>query len=141
MMSFFLSFGLASLLFFIGALHAYWALGGLWGFDSSLPTDKEGNRILNPGKFETWTVALGLIAFGMVYLDKSQLVNLSKFETILNYLRWIIPSIFILRAIGDFKYVGFFKKVKNTTFGKADSKLFSPLCLLTGLIGLLLELC
>lgn len=59
---------------------------------------------------------------------------------ITNYGYWIIPSIFILRAIGDFKYVGFFKKVRNTEFAKTDSKWFAPLCLTIGIFGILIQL-
>ena len=56
------------------------------------------------------------------------------------YVGWVISSIFILRSIGDFKYIGFFKKLKTSKFGKMDSKLFSPLCLTIGLIGIIIEL-
>jgi len=44
-------------------------------------------------------------------------------------------SIFLLRAIGDFNYVGFFKKIKDTNFGKMDSKYYSPLCLVIAIMG------
>jgi hypothetical protein len=53
---------------------------------------------------------------------------------------WFIPSVFILRAIGEFNYVGFFKKIKHTEFAKADSKIFSPLSLGIGAVGLLIQL-
>jgi hypothetical protein len=45
-----------------------------------------------------------------------------------------------LRAIGDFNYVGFFKKIKHTKFGKNDTKYFSPLCLTIGVLTIILEL-
>ena len=57
-----------------------------------------------------------------------------------NYGYYFLAGIFILRAIGDFKYVGFFKKVKNTPFAKLDSKFYSPLCLLIGLAFIWIEL-
>ncbi|WP_307347298.1 DUF3995 domain-containing protein [Metabacillus malikii] len=46
----------------------------------------------------------------------------------------IITFIFFLRAIGDFKYLGFTKKIKNTNFSKYDTALYTPLCLYLGLI-------
>jgi hypothetical protein len=46
-------------------------------------------------------------------------------------------TLFILRAIGDFKYLGFFKKIKNTKFGQNDTKYFAPLCLIIGILTLL----
>ncbi|MEM6843120.1 MAG: DUF3995 domain-containing protein [Bacteroidota bacterium] len=52
----------------------------------------------------------------------------------------ILFVIFILRALGEFNYVGFFKRVKNTEFARADSRIFSPLCLGIGVIGILIQL-
>ncbi len=59
---------------------------------------------------------------------------------IFKYGSWIIPIIFILRSVGDFKYVGFFKKVKQTTFGKLDTKIYSPLSAFIGTVGVLIEI-
>ncbi len=135
-----LSFMLTTTFFLLGGIHIFWALGGQWGFDSSLPTNEEGARVLNPGKTETVIVGTVLLVFGIVYLAKSGLIDFNQYEYILKYVRWVIPAVFILRAIGEFKYVGFFKKVKQTRFGRADTKLFSPLCLTIGLAGLIIQL-
>jgi hypothetical protein len=51
---------------------------------------------------------------------------------------WAIIVIFLVRAIGDFRYVGFFKKYRNTKFGKNDTKYYSPLCLLIGILGIMI---
>ena len=53
---------------------------------------------------------------------------------------WMIPAIFLLRAIGDFNDVGFFKKRRQTYFGKLDSRVYSPLCLGMGLMGLMVNI-
>jgi hypothetical protein len=85
--------------------------------------------------------AFGLLSFGLVVL-----VNVIDFERSLFlglvqlYGLWIIASIFILRAIGEFKYVGFFKKISQTKFGQNDTKYYSPLCLIIGILTLMLEL-
>ena len=36
----------------------------------------------------------------------------------------------LARAIGEFKYVGFFKRVRGSRFATLDTFVFSPLCLL-----------
>ena len=36
----------------------------------------------------------------------------------------------LARAIGEFKYVGFFKKVRGSKFARMDTLLYSPVCLL-----------
>ncbi len=53
---------------------------------------------------------------------------------------WLIASIFIIRAIGEFNYVGFFKKIKYTQFGRNDTKYYSPLCLIIGILTIIIDL-
>ena len=119
----------------LGVIHLSWVFGSKWGFAESLPTNEKGERVLNPKKFDSAIVGLGLCFFALFYLIKSGLFTLDIPSWIAQYGSWIIPSIFLLRVIGDFKYIGFFKRIKETDFGKRDSKLFSPLCLGIGLIG------
>ncbi|WP_215225287.1 DUF3995 domain-containing protein [Echinicola shivajiensis] len=125
----YLSILLSSILFVLGIIHFNWVMGGKFGFEVSLPTNEKGERVLNPKKIDSVVVGLGLTSFGLFYLIKSGSIEYSLPEWIMNYAGWILPLIFLLRAIGEFKYVGFFKSVKETDFGKIDSKFFSPLCL------------
>lgn len=41
---------------------------------------------------------------------------------------WAVAGLFALRALGDFRYVGFFKKINHTHFAHMDSRYYSPLC-------------
>ena len=125
--------------YFLSLIHFNWALGGQWGFNESLPTNLEGKRILNPKKRESFIVATGLLFFGCFYFLKLELISFTTDETIFKYLGWIIPAIFLLRAIGEFKYVGFFRKVRSTPFAKKDQQLFTPLCLVVAIIGLVIQ--
>jgi hypothetical protein len=34
------------------------------------------------------------------------------------------------RAVGEFRYVGFFKRVRGSRFARLDTNVYSPLCLL-----------
>ncbi len=70
---------------------------------------------------------------------KGNFISLSVPSFILAYAGWAISAIFILRAIGDFKYVGFFKSVTGTEFASLDTMFYSPLCLGLGIIAILLE--
>ncbi|CAZ95031.1 DUF3995 domain-containing protein [Zobellia galactanivorans] len=88
----------------------------------------------------TLVVGVVLVLFALVYLMKSGLLTIQGLNGVINYGYWFIPFIFILRAIGDFNYLGFFKKVKHTAFAKADSKVFVPLCLAIGIMGILIQL-
>lgn len=46
-----------------------------------------------------------------------------------------IAGIFFLRAVGEFKLVGFFKRASDTPFAYWDTWLFSPLCLVIAIIA------
>ena len=104
-----------------------------------MPTKENGEKVLNPGKVDSAAVGIGLTAFGIFYLLNSGVIDYSLPEWIIKYGSWIIPVLFLLRAVGEFKYVGFFKRVKKTEFAKWDTKLFSPLCLAIAIIGILVN--
>lgn len=126
---------------FISSIHFYWAFGGKWGSDAVLPTKDDSNtKILNPAILPSLIVAVGLLSFGLFILVMSGLISIDIPQWLFKYGLWIIASIFILRAIGDFNYVGFFKKIKHTKFGKSDTKYYSPLCLTIGIFTIILEL-
>lgn len=124
----------------LGFIHFYWLLGGKRGLEKALPTKEAGQKAMEPPKIATVIVGIGLISFGLIYLIKTGLINFQIPNWIVTYGSWTIPCIFILRAIGDFNYVGLFKKIKNTEFSKADSKWFIPLCLTIGILGILIQL-
>lgn len=123
----------------LSLLHISWALGNSRGFKSSIPTNENGVPVLNPKKIDSLIVGIGLLLFGVFYLIKSGIVEFDIPTWAYNIFSWMIPILFLLRATGDFKYVGFFKKVKSTDFGKMDSKFYSPLCLAISLIGFIIH--
>jgi hypothetical protein len=124
----------------LGLIHFNWVFGGTFGFAASLPTKESGERVLNPKKIDSAIVGIGLVVFGIFYFLQTGLVEYELPAWVMTYGGWIIPIIFLLRAIGEFKYVGFFKSVKTTTFGKLDTKLFTPLCLLIAILGMVIQL-
>ena len=140
MISALLSISLFTIFISLGIIHFYWRFGGKWGLKEALPTKKNGEKAIDPPKIATAIVGVSLILFGLFYLMKTSLVNFQVPNWTITYGGWMIPSIFIIRAIGDFKYAGFFKKIKNTEFAKADLKWFSPLCLTIGIFGILIQL-
>ncbi|WP_281612641.1 DUF3995 domain-containing protein [Flammeovirga sp. SubArs3] len=124
----------------LGAIHFYWLLGGTWGISKVIPTKREGAEVVAIPRLATLIVAAILITFGLFYLHSTGIILLPLPSFMVQFSLWIIPVLFIVRAIGDFKYVGFFKKINDTNFAKADTKLFSPLCLGIGILGIILKL-
>lgn len=125
----------------ISALHFYWGFGGKWGSQAVVPTKDDGMPLFVPRTISTFIVAIGLLGFGVFYLIKYGLIAVSLPEWLNKSGFWIIISIFILRAIGDFNYVGFFKKHKSSEFAIKDTKYYAPLCLLIGVLTLILVFC
>jgi hypothetical protein len=118
----------------VSVLHFYWLFGGTWGFRASLPEKVEGGSVFTPKWIETLIVAVGLIGVAFILLAQN---NLIPFFTSNSFTKWssiILTFIFFLRAIGDFKYLGFTKRIKNTNFSKYDTQLYTPLCIFLGLI-------
>jgi len=129
---------LLSLIFLVLAIvHLNWAIGNTWGLSHALPTKADGELVMNPGTFATLAVALGLLLCTFFYFINPEPGNPNNW--IFDWGRLLIPIAFLLRAIGDFRYVGLFKKVKNTKFGKMDSKLFTPICVVIAILGLLVK--
>ncbi|MFA8300056.1 MAG: DUF3995 domain-containing protein [Hyphomicrobiales bacterium] len=120
----------------LGILHYYWAFGGKKWLVKALRVKRKGKRILSLNRVLSFVVGTILILFGVFYLTIiSKSINIFP-EWIYIYFRWIIPVIFLLRAIGDFKHVGFFKKRTYTAFSRIDLHFHTPLCLVIGILGI-----
>ncbi|MEP6925920.1 MAG: DUF3995 domain-containing protein [Pyrinomonadaceae bacterium] len=129
---------LAAVFAALSLFHLYWASGGRFGSGAAVPTIG-GSRLFNPSPAGTILVAVALIA--------AMLVVLGRLGIWAGFLpAWIfywgtrgISLLFFLRAIGDFRYVGFFKSVQNTDFARLDTLLFSPLCFFIAVVAFLLS--
>jgi glucan phosphoethanolaminetransferase (alkaline phosphatase superfamily) len=138
-MVFFLGITCGIILLAISFLHVYWAFGGVYALGGVIPTKPNETKVFKAPPFLTFLVALFLLLVSSVYIHVSNIYDFTILPKFLKeYGLIIFASIFMIRAIGDFKYVGFFKKIKGTSFAKNDSKYFSPLCLFLGVAGILI---
>lgn len=122
----------AIILLLISGIHTYWGLGGNWGLRESLP-ERNGTKMLQPGRFATLIVSFIFGCMALFYLVK--IGRLPAVASLLpswlnQYGLWLLAGIFLIRAVGDFRYVGFFKQIRNSRFADLDTKFYSPLCLL-----------
>jgi len=127
------AFGLLSL------LHLYWMAGGRWGMSVVLP-ERDGRPLFLPGGVAAAVVAALLATAGLLVLECSGLGP-----------GWVpsglvlpgtggVAVVMLARALGDFRYLGFFKRVRGTRFAMWDTRLFAPLALLLGLATALVAL-
>lgn len=121
-------------LIIMGLFHFYWTFGGKFGLDKALPT-KDGKLLLNPSKTLTFFVGIILVVFAYIaYALQFYDFTINENRNFYLYSGIFLSTIFILRAIGEFNAVGFFRKIKDTEFAIYDTKYFSPLCLILGIV-------
>lgn len=135
--------GLNVLIFaLISLLHFYWVFGGTWGLSGAMP-EKFKVDFFNPNrkwtmKISTLIVALGLLLFAYItYSNTPGFVSMIP-TNLVRYGMMAIAGIFLIRAIGDFNMVGFFKKQDGSEFSEKDSRFYAPLCVVIGVVSLLI---
>jgi Protein of unknown function (DUF3995) len=126
-----MAFLVAIVLVCISGLHAYWAFGGRWGSDVVVP-QIGGKRTFTPSPAATMFVAVALLIAALIVLAEADTVRLGALEPLVHLGAVMLGIVFVARAIGEFRYVGFFKRVRGTPFADLDTRLFSPLCLALG---------
>ncbi len=125
----------------LSILHFYWAFGGKLWYEDVLPTNSSGLRRMNPSMTAGLIVALGLIFLAFITIGNQGLFDKYVKRKYFRYGALAIAVIFFLRAIGDFKFIGFFKTVTRTKFGVNDTEIFSPLCLFIALLSSFIFMC
>lgn len=123
----------ATILFLISMIHVYWAFGGRWGSGAALPQKKDGAAVFRPRLPETLAVAVLILGVDVVLIAQSDTLSILQSNSFTKWSCILCGSVFLIRAIGDFKYLGFFKRIKHTTFSDYDTRFFSPLCLFLAL--------
>ena len=130
----------AVIFFVLAVIHLYWVFGGEGGIAVSIPTDINGRKLFRPGRVITLAVVFGLFLFGLWNLAFAGWLHLSLNPLYIRYGILIIAVIFLLRAIGDFRYIGLTKRYKQSPFAHWDTRLFTPLSLLLAISHFLLQI-
>ena len=117
---------LALIFFVLGGLHFYWAIFGIQIPESVYTSRENGNQMeYTPGRLASSAVGVVLFAFSFLFFNRVLIwVNFPlEFYLVLG-----IGILFLLRGVGDFKYLGLFKTVRKTPFAKMDTRFYTPLC-------------
>lgn len=121
-------FFIVGLFLLISGMHMYWALGGRWGLEYVIP-EREGKKLFSPKPIGTIAVALVFLFFVWIVLEKMKISYFINSDRLVACIICAMSFLFFIRSIGDFKYVGFFKKYKQTKFAYWDRCIFIPLSL------------
>lgn len=120
---------LVSLVFVVLALwHVRMAFGTLSGESGAVPS-VDGKPLFVPSRSSTLLVACALVAFAALVAAASGFWQPGVPVRVLSWACYALAAGLLLRAIGDFRYVGFFKRVRGSRFARMDTMLYSPLCL------------
>jgi hypothetical protein len=125
----------------LAAIHVYWAAGGPRGAADAVPEMEGGRPLFRPGPAVTMVVA-GLLALaGATMLVRVGLGTTFAPRVLGQYGPWGVAVALLARAIGDFNYVGFFKRRRATRFASLDTRLYSPLALALGVGAAVIAAC
>lgn len=111
----------------LGALHVAWAFGARKA--GGVIPEVAGKRAFEPGPGITLAVAAALFACATLIAAVVGWLALPLPEGWLRWHTYALAAAFFLRAVGDFRLVGFFKKIRDSRFARLDTLFFSPLCL------------
>ena len=122
----------------LAALHVFWAFSSRAGLQGFVPTEN-GSPVFRPGRATTLAVAALLVFAAGISLWRGAWPDAGA--------SWVprlgivvIAVVFAARAVGDFRLVGFFKRVRGTPFARNDTLVFSPLCAAISALALWLAL-
>ena len=109
--------------------HVYMAAARHSGNSWAVPS-REGRPLFRPSQGATLLVAVLLLLFAALVASCAGLWHVGIPHQVLVWLSYGLALGLCGRAVGDFRYVGFFKRFRGSTFARLDSLVFSPLCLL-----------
>jgi hypothetical protein len=125
----------ASVLAAVAVLHAYWGLFGLGGRSAAIP-EVDGRPVFVPTRAACFAVASALLVAAFVLLVRGGYVAVPGAPWLGVAGSASVGVVLVARAVGEFRYVGFFKRVRGSRFAVLDTRLFSPLCLALGVATL-----
>lgn len=122
----------AAVLVVLSGMHVYWAFGGRWGHEATMPK-REGRPAFQPGVVATLLVAGLLATAAVVLLGRVGLGPAAPMRGLTQIGAWTIAAVFLLRGVGDFRLIGLFRRVHDTRFAWWDRRLYTPLSFALGM--------
>ena len=120
----------------IGLLHVWWAMGSKAGRSAAIPV-RDGRPAFTPTAAQTWAVAGALFTAAALVFGTARDFDRRQPQPLLRWGSRAVALVMLLRAVGDFRLLGFTKSVKGTAFARADTRYYSPLCLALAILSAL----
>jgi hypothetical protein len=122
----------ASVFAAIAVLHLFWACGGLRGAQAVIP-HVDGRALFAPGPAATVVVAGLLAGAAALVLERARLGPGIIPPAVGLWGTWAVAVVLVARAVGEFNYLGFFKRHRGTRFAGLDTRFYSPVALGLGI--------
>jgi len=113
--------------------HFFMAFGGLSSAAAGAVPSVAGKPVFVPSAGSTAAVGTVLLLFAALVAATAGLVPPPLPMRWMAGLSYALAAGLLARTVGDFKYVGLFKRVRGTPFARLDTLLYSPLCLVLAL--------
>ena len=113
----------------IALWHVQMALRPTAGESGAIPS-KDGKPLFVPSRAATLLIAVVLLLFAVLVAATAGALQVGVAPDVLSWLSYALALGLLARAIGEFRYVGFFKRVRGSRFARLDTLVYSPLCLL-----------
>jgi uncharacterized protein DUF3995 len=120
------------------AFHFYWGFGGQYGRRVAVPQRLDGTPLFVPSVAATFAVAFALTFILLVTAVYAMRMDLAVPRDLLRIGMLGLALIFLARGLSWHPYVGLFKRVRATDFGRNDTRFYSPGCVIAGFGFLLL---
>ena len=88
-----------------------------------------GRPLFVPSATATAAVGVGLLLCALLVASTAGIVAAGLSPPVLTALCGGLALVLLVRAVGDFRYVGFFKSVRDSRFATLDTWCYSPACL------------
>lgn len=121
----------------LAGLHVGWALARRPA-GALVPEGVDGAPLFRPGPGLTLLVACALAAAAGVALGRGGVLAARRlpwldpagWTWLFGAGAWTLGAVLAARVVGDFRYVGLFKRVRGTRFARLDTRIYTPLCAL-----------
>ena len=121
-----------SAIFVVLALwHFVMAMRSGSGVSGAVPS-VDGKPLFVPSRLATVAVGVALVLFACLVAATAGVIATGVPQTVLRWLSFALAAGLFARAVGEFKYVGLFKRVRGSRFATLDTLVYSPLCVLLG---------
>ncbi len=123
------SIALAVVFAVLSAFHIAWAVGDA---PTAVMPAMPGRPQPRPSAFGSLTVAVALALAALIVLARGRLIFANITPRLVRFSCAALGLVFVLRAIGEFRVLGFFKSISDSQFAIWDTWLYSPLSLALG---------